>query len=119
MYIRCVYEHEPISAQFERNLYTAMEDVIEHQDRAPIMRHRQVLTFEELRDEAAAAVEQKAKSQAAVARQLGVTRGAVNRAVKEVGSGLADLQMRIIEHLTDYRIEPEPAMFRVLRKEEN
>ena len=82
------------------------------------MRHNQRLTFEELRDETQAAVEQFAESQSALARELGVTRGAVSRAVKEAGSALSSLQCRIIEHLTGYRVEEEVEVsFRALRKE--
>ena len=82
------------------------------------MRHNQRLTFEDLRDETKTAVEGFATSQAALARELGVTRGAVNRAMKEAGPALASLQGRIIEHLTGYRIEEEVEVtFRALRKE--
>ena len=87
-------------------------------DRSPIVRHRQQLTYEGLRDEAAAAVEKSGESQAAVARALDVTRGAVSRAVKEAGPGWqVDLQIQIIEHLTPYRIKQEPVVFRALKKE--
>ncbi len=82
------------------------------------MRHNQRLTFEDLRDETRAAVEQFAASQAALARELGVTRGAVSRAMKEAGPALASLQRRIVEHLTGYRIEEKVEVtFRALRSE--
>ena len=81
------------------------------------MRHNQKFDYEGLCAEAANAVAQYAKSQAAVARELGVTRGAVSRALKEAGPTFSDLQRRIIDHLTAYRIEPEPVMFRVVRKD--
>ena len=76
------------------------------------MRKGQKLDYEALRREAKAAIEGSGKSQAQVGRELGVSRGAVSRAVKETGSKLASLQRRIIEHLTDYRLEEE-TRFRV------
>ena len=39
----------------------------------------------------------------------------MSRAAKEAGSKLASLQRRIIEHLTDYRLEEE-TRFRVRRE---
>lgn len=78
------------------------------------VRNNQRLTYEQLRDEVASAVADYAESQAALARELDVTRGAVNRAVKEAGPMLVRLQKRIIEHLTEYHIEDT---FTVRRKE--
>lgn len=69
------------------------------------MRDGTELDFEELRAETAAAVDESAESQAAVARELGVHRSAVSRAVKETGPRLQELQRRILRHLTPYRIE--------------
>lgn len=86
-----------------------------HTERPALVRHRQILDFEGLRQEASTAIKEAGLSQAEVARALNVSKGAVSRALKEDGPGWqADLQIRIIEHLTDYQITPE---FRVLRKD--
>lgn len=71
------------------------------------MQSGQVLDYEALCRETEAAVERSGKSQSQVGRELGVSRGAVSRAVKEAGSKLASLQCRIIEHLTPYRLDEE------------
>ena len=76
------------------------------------MRHNQRLTVEELREEAFTAISNSGKRQADVARDLDVTEGAVSRALKETGTHLAGLQQRIIEHLTPYQLEREPAAWR-------
>ena len=88
-------------------------------DRAPLMRHNQELSHEQLRQEAEDAVEKSGKSQAQIARELEVSRAAVSRAVKETNTALLALQKRIVEHLTSYEIEevPEPKLFRAVRKE--
>ena len=53
------------------------------------------------------------KSQAQAGRELGVSRGAVSRAVKEAGSKVARPSApHHIEHLTGYRLEEE-TRFRV------
>ena len=43
-------------------------------------------------------------TQTALAEALGVTQGAVSRAVREVGPGRAALQMRIIQRLTGFEL---------------
>ena len=70
------------------------------------MRHNQKMNYEQLRDEVRTAVD-AAPSQAEVARSMDISRGAVNRAMKETGPTLAGLQIRILEHLTPYRIEQD------------
>jgi predicted transcriptional regulator len=83
------------------------------------MRHNQKLSYDELRDEAAAAVDNYDGTQTEIAEQLDVTRGAVSRALKEEGSSLAGLQMRILELLRpEYALEKEEQVwFRVRRKD--
>lgn len=76
------------------------------------MRHNQRLTAEQLRQAAADAVKRSTRNQVDVARKLGVTEGAVSRALKEEGTHLAELQRRIIELLTPYTVEREPQMWR-------
>jgi len=71
------------------------------------MHDGQTMNYDELQQAAAQAIDDAGTSQAQVARELDVTRGAVSRAVKEPGSALFNLQSRIIAHLTDYRVERE------------
>ena len=71
------------------------------------MKNGQTISYEELRQAAAQAIDEAGISQAQVARDLDVTRGAVSRAIKEPGATFYDLQRRIIEHLTDFRVEKE------------
>lgn len=71
------------------------------------MHDGQTMTYDELQQAAAQTIDDAGTSQAQVARELGVTRGAVSRAVKEPGSSLFELQRRIVEHLTGFRVERE------------
>jgi hypothetical protein len=72
------------------------------------MRHGTELDPQALRDEAAAAIEDSDHFQADVARELGVHRSAVSRAVKEVSPNFQKLQRRIIELLTPYELDWKP-----------
>ncbi len=69
------------------------------------MRDGTELSFDELRDETAAAVDESGKSQAAVARELDLHRSAVSRAVKESGPRVQKIQRRVLRHLTPYHVE--------------
>jgi len=69
------------------------------------MRDGTEMSFDELRDETAAAVDESGKSQAEVARELDMHRSAVSRAVKESGARVQKIQRRVLRHLTPYRIE--------------
>jgi len=69
------------------------------------MRDGTEMSFDELRDETAAAVDKSGKSQAEVARELDLHRSAVSRAVKESGPRVQKIQRRVLRHLTSYRIE--------------
>jgi predicted transcriptional regulator len=69
------------------------------------MRDGTEMSFDELRDETAAAVDESGKSQAAVARELDMHRSAVSRAVKESGPRVQKIQRRVLRHLTPYRID--------------
>ena len=77
------------------------------------MRHGQHLSFDELRHETARAVEASTKTQTQIAEELGITRGSVSRAIRESGKKFAELQRRLIAHLTPYQVEPG---FQILRK---
>lgn len=70
-----------------------------------LMRDGTEMTFAELRQETAAAVEESGRSQAEIARELDVHRSAVSRAVKEEGPNWHKLQRRILSHLTPYEVE--------------
>jgi predicted transcriptional regulator len=63
------------------------------------------MDYEQLRAEAAAAVTDAAETQREVAMALGVAESSVSRALKEPGPKFQELQTRIIERLTPYRIE--------------
>lgn len=69
------------------------------------MRDGTELSFDELRDETAEAVEESGRSQAEVARELDMHRSAVSRAVKESGPRVQKIQRRVIQHLTPYRVD--------------
>ena len=69
------------------------------------MRDGTEMSFDELRDETAATVDESGKSQAEVARELDMHRSAVSRAVKESGARVQKIQRRVLRHLTPYRIE--------------
>lgn len=87
-------------------------------DAADLMRHNEKLDYDKLRAEAEAAVEESGKKRIEIASELGVSSGAITRALKEPGSKFSELQKRIVEHLTDYRIDEENyTIFRVQRKD--
>jgi predicted transcriptional regulator len=69
------------------------------------MRDGSTLDYAALRDEARSAIDASGKSQSEVADDLGVHRSAVSRALKTAGPKFQELQRRIIEGLTPYRIE--------------
>lgn len=80
------------------------------------VRHNQTLSYEELREEAAAAVEASGLSKAEVGRRLGYKRAYITRATTEAGSHVSKVQGEIIALLTRYRVEEEATVsFRVLR----
>lgn len=86
------------------------------------VRHNQALTTTQLWEQTAKAVEESGKSQSAIARELGVSPGAVNHALikpEDESQRYVELQMRILDLLTPYRVEREVAVrFRILRKSE-
>lgn len=69
------------------------------------MRDGTEMSFGQLRDETAAAVDESGKSQSQVARELDMHRSAVSRAVKESGPRVQSIQRHVLRHLTPYRIE--------------
>ncbi len=81
------------------------------------MRHDQVLTDEQLQNEAGKAIEAaEGETQASVARKLGITRSAVNIALNtNKPSNYASTLGRIIDAVTDFEIEAS-TVYRVKRK---
>lgn len=71
------------------------------------MRHNQRMDLDGLREATARAVSESGKTQRQVASELGVTPGAISRALNEANTALAGLQRRIVEHLTGYHLEEE------------
>ena len=76
----------------------------------------QRMNLEELRTATREVVAGSGKAQHELAGELGVTQPAISRAVNEAAPKLAGLQRRIIEHLTDYRIEVEKTVEYVVRE---
>lgn len=86
-------------------------------DRIPV-RHDQILDYEALREEAAAAVASAVaagRRQYEIADTLGVSAGALSKALTNAGARFAKLQQRAIDELTPYRVH-EVGGFRVERK---
>jgi DNA-directed RNA polymerase specialized sigma24 family protein len=76
------------------------------------------LSYEELQEQARTALNESDWTQREIADELDVTRGSVAKAVTQAGPRYQQLQMRIIERLTDYRMEREETVhFRALRKD--
>lgn len=69
------------------------------------MRPGQVLTDDDLRREAEAAVEASGMNQSQVADALGVHRSTVSRALSQTGGTFTTAQRQIIALLTDYVVE--------------
>lgn len=71
----------------------------------PPVRKGQTLTYSDLREEAAAAVEADRRTQKEIAESIPVSPGALSRAIKEEGPRYAKLQQRIIQELNPgYRL---------------
>lgn len=79
------------------------------------MRHLQRLDYEQLREAAAQAVEAVEQPQYQVADELGVSKGALSKALGNSGPKYAKLQARVVDHLTRYAVH-EVGGFEVQRK---
>lgn len=79
------------------------------------MRDGTEMDYQELLSEAAGAVEASGKSQSEIGREIGVTSGAMSRALSEPGPKFQELQRRIIQHLTPYQVERQ-VTFKARRK---
>lgn len=69
------------------------------------MQHGTRLDYEGLQREAKRALDNSDYTQQAIAERLGVARTSVAKAVTQVGPKFQQLQMRILETLTDYEVE--------------
>ena len=86
--------------------------------RSTSIRHGSKLTYEELQQEAHQALDASDYTQQEMADELGVTRAAVGKAVTKPGAKFQQLQMRILEALTGYKVErQETVRFRTWRKD--
>lgn len=76
------------------------------------MQNGMEMDYEALCEEAARLVSESRYSQTQLADELGVSTGAMSRALSESGPKFSRLQRRILERLTPYQIE-EHVVFRV------
>jgi len=84
------------------------------------VRHGSKLDYQELQEEAHQALSASDRTQQEVADELGVTRTSVAKAVTQAGPKFQQLQMQIIEALTEYNVERrESVVFRTWRKNRN
>ncbi|MEO1479034.1 MAG: hypothetical protein AAFV01_10690 [Bacteroidota bacterium] len=82
------------------------------------MRHNQLLTYEEIRDEAAQAIASYPGTQTDLASEMGYTRAYISRAKTEVGPRIAKVQAEIIARLTPYDLREEVEVrFRAVRRD--
>ena len=80
------------------------------------MQHGTKLDYEGLQREAKRTLDQSDYTQAAIAEKLGVARTSVAKAVTQVGPKFQQLQMRILEVLTDFEVERREHVEFVLRE---
>lgn len=83
------------------------------------MRHGSKLSYDELQQEARAALQKSEYTQQEMADRLDVTRPSIAKAVTQPGPKFQRLQMRIIEALTEYdMVREETVRFRVSRNDQ-
>jgi predicted XRE-type DNA-binding protein len=80
------------------------------------VKHGTNLDYEGLQREAKRTMDQSAYTQEAIAEQLGVARSSVAKAVTQVGPKFQQLQMRILEALTDFEVERREQVEFVVRE---
>jgi predicted DNA-binding protein (UPF0251 family) len=84
----------------------------------PFVRDGSRLTYDELQRLSHAALRQSEYTQQEMADRLDVNRATIGKAVTRSGSRYQRLQMRIVEALTDYRVEREETVrFRTWRQD--
>jgi len=76
------------------------------------------LDYEGLQREAKRILDQSDYTQAALAEKLGVARTSVAKAVTQVGPKFQQLQMRILEALTKFKVERRENVEFLLREED-
>jgi predicted DNA-binding protein (UPF0251 family) len=82
------------------------------------VQHNQTFTYDELCAEAKRALDASDYTQQDMADRLDVNRVSVAKAVTQPGPKFQNLQMQIIEALTDYRMQREETVrFRAHRKD--
>jgi transcriptional regulator with XRE-family HTH domain len=82
------------------------------------MRHGSRLDYAQLKSKAHEALSESGLTQQALAERLGVARSSVARAVTQAGPKFQQLQMQIIEALTEYTVERlKHVEFRTWRKD--
>lgn len=83
-----------------------------------LVRHGSKLSYDELQHEAHQALQESNYTQQEMADRLDVTRPSIAKAVTQPGPKFQQLQMQIIEALTDYdMVREETVRFRVSRKD--
>lgn len=80
------------------------------------MKHGTKLDYEGLQREAKRTLDESEYTQAEIAGELGVARTSVAKAVTQVGPKFQQLQMRVLEALTDYAVERREQVEFVLRE---
>ena len=80
------------------------------------MQHGTKLDYEGLQREAKRTLDQSDYTQAAIAEKLGVARTSIAKAVTQVGPKFQQLQMRILDTLTDFEVERREQVEFVLRE---
>jgi len=80
------------------------------------VQHGTKLDYEGLQREAKRTLDQSDYTQAVIAEKLGVARTSVAKAVTQVGPKFQQLQMRILETLTDFEVERREQVEFVLRE---
>jgi len=82
------------------------------------VQHGTKLDYEGLQREAKRTLDQSDYTQAALAEKLGVARTSVAKAVTQVGPKFQQLQMRILEALTKFKVERRENVEFLLREED-
>jgi hypothetical protein len=80
------------------------------------VKHGTKLDYEGLQREAKRTLDESEYTQEAIAAELGVARTSVAKAVTQVGAKFQQLQMRILEALTDFEVERREQVEFVLRE---
>ena len=81
------------------------------------MQDKEILDYDGLREAARNAVKASDLSQNAIAKRMGVTSGAMSRALNESDASFAKLLRGVVSMLTDFRVEDESTVvYRAYRK---